>query len=297
MYILERRFIMVASNIYEKIATFFRMIKFSHSIFALPFALTSAFIASRGIPSFEKFLWIILAMVSARTSAMALNRIIDRDIDKLNPRTATREIPSGKVSLRDALILVFISIVLFVFSAWMLNPLCFKLSFVALAFIFLYSYTKRFTWASHFFLGFTISAAPVGAWLAITGEFNSRILLLGLSVMFWIAGFDILYAIQDIEFDRSYGLYSIPARFGINKSLWFARLCHIITWLLLLLSGIVFHLNYFYYLGVAIAGLILFYEHQLVRPNDLSKLNMAFFNMNGYLSVEIFIFTALSFLI
>lgn len=281
---------------FEKIVHYLRMIKFSHSVFALPFALSSAFIASRGFPPFEKFFWIIIAMVSARTAAMGLNRIIDRDIDRLNPRTASREIPAGKVSLWEALLMVFVSAILFLFSAWRLNPLCFKLSFVALAFIFIYSYTKRFTWFSHFILGITISAAPVGAWIAITGGFRPEILLLGFAVAFWIAGFDILYALQDIDFDRSHGLYSIPANFGTYKAIGISRLCHAITWSMLLVTGMVFELTMPFYIGVLIAGLLLFYEHRLVRPDDLSRLDAAFFNMNGYISIEIFIFTVLSFL-
>lgn len=280
----------------ERIATYLRMIKFSHSVFALPFALTSAFIASAGFPELEKFFWIIVAMVSARTAAMGLNRIIDRHIDKLNPRTSMREIPSGKVSLTEALLFVSVAIIVFIYSAWKLNPLCFKLSFVALGAIFLYSYTKRFTSLSHLFLGITISAAPIGAWIAVRGTLDPRILSLGLSVAFWIAGFDILYALQDIDFDRKYGLYSIPARFGIKKAIGISRLFHVISWALLFMTGILFKLNIWFFIGVFIAGVILFYEHRLVKPDDLRRLNMAFFNMNGYLSIAVFLFTLLSYI-
>lgn len=287
---------MTALRIFERFSTYLRMIKFSHSVFALPFALTSAFIASEGIPDLDKLFWIIIAMISARTSAMGLNRIIDRHIDKLNPRTASREIPSGKVSPSEASLLVLIAILLFIYSAWKLNNLCFKLSFIALAFIVIYSYTKRFTSLSHLFLGITISAAPLGAWIAIKGNLDVRILSLGFSVAFWIAGFDILYALQDIEFDRRYGLYSIPSRWGIKRAFVISRLFHIIAWSLLLMTGVLFKLNLWFFMGLILAGIILFYEHYLVRPEDLSRLNIAFFNMNGYLSIVVFVFTALSYL-
>ncbi len=280
----------------ERIATYLRMIKFSHSVFALPFALTSAFIASAGSPELEKFFWIIVAMVSARTAAMGLNRIIDRHIDKLNPRTSKREIPSGKVSLTEAVLFVSVAIIFFIYSAWSLNPLCFKLSFVSLGAIFLYSYTKRFTSLSHLFLGITISAAPIGAWIAIRGTFDPRILSLGLSVAFWIAGFDILYALQDIDFDRRYGLYSIPSRLGVKRAIGISRLFHVISWALLFMTGILFKLNIWFFIGVFLAGVILFYEHRLVKPDDLRRLNMAFFNMNGYLSIVVFLFTLLSYI-
>ncbi len=280
----------------ERIVTYLRMIKFSHSVFALPFALTSAFIASGGFPAPEKFFWIIIAMVSARTAAMGLNRIIDRHIDKLNPRTSMREIPSGKVSLIEAITFVSVAIVIFIYSSLRLNPLCFKLSFVALGAVFLYSYTKRFTSLSHLFLGITISAAPIGAWIAVTGTFDLRVLSLGLSVAFWIAGFDILYALQDIEFDRRYGLYSIPARLGAKRAIAVSRLFHVISWLLLFMTGILFKLNILFFIGVFLAGGILFYEHRLVKPDDLRRLNIAFFNMNGYLSIVVFLFTLLSYI-
>ncbi len=288
--------VLIRNRILERLSAYLSLIKFSHSVFALPFALTSAFIASGGVPPAEKFLWIIVAMVSARTSAMALNRIIDREIDRLNPRTSMREIPSGRVSLLEALGLVITSLIVFILSAWMLNDLCFRLSFVAILFILLYSYTKRFTWLSHFFLGFTISGAPIGAWLAVTGYFEPKILYLGFAVMFWIAGFDILYALQDREFDRKFGLYSIPAIFGVKSAITISRIAHMITWILLLITGIAFGLKGPYYIGLVIAGALLFYEHRLVRPDDLSRLDMAFFNMNGYLSIVTFLFTALSFL-
>lgn len=273
------------------------MIKFSHSIFALPFALTGAFIAAKGFPQVRVFFWIVVAMVSARTSAMGLNRVIDMKIDKANPRTSAREIPAGHIKVWETAVFVIVSLSGFVISAYMLNPLCFKLSGIAVFFIIFYSFTKRFTWASHFVLGVTISAAPVGAWIAVTGGFDVRILLLGFSVVFWLAGFDILYAFQDMEFDKKYGLYSIPSKFGIVRSLWLSRFCHLITWTLLLLSGMSFNVAWPYYIGVGITGMLLLYEHSLVKPDDLSKLNRAFFDMNGYISVTVFVFTALSYVI
>lgn len=281
----------------QKVSLYLRMIKFSHSIFALPFALTSAVIASEGIPPGKTLFWIIVAMVSARTAAMGLNRVIDREIDRANPRTARREIPSGKVRPVEAIIFVAISISLLVLSAYMLNPLCFKLSPLAIVFIILYSYTKRFTWLSHFILGITISAAPIGAWIAVTGSLDLRIIPMGIAVVFWLAGFDILYALQDIDFDRSYGLFSIPSRFGIKRSITLSRLCHLIAYLLLMYSGLVLHLSYPYYIGMMITAGLFIYEHSLVKPDDLSKLDMAFFNMNGYISVTVFLFTFLNFIL
>lgn len=284
-------------NLIDKSVLYLRMIKFSHSVFALPFALTSAFIAAGGLPRGRTLFWIVAAMVSARTMAMGLNRIIDRKIDRENPRTAGREIPAGKIQVPETALFIVVAMAAFVFSAYMLNPLCFRLSGVAIFFCFLYSFTKRFTWASHFVLGITISAAPLGAWIAVAGGFDPRILLLGLAVVFWLAGFDILYAFQDIEFDREYGLYSIPAIFGIAKSLWISRACHFSTWALLVFTGISFDMAFPFYIGVGLISLLLLYEHSLVRPDDLRKLNKAFFDMNGYISITIFFFTVLSYVI
>ena len=289
MQVVERK------NLFEKAVLYLKMIKFPHSVFALPFALTSAFIAARGIPEGRTLLWIVVAMVSARTTAMGLNRIIDRRIDEENPRTALRELPAGQLTVLETSVFVAIAMVTFELSAYMLNPLCFRLSFIALFFIALYSFTKRFTWASHFVLGITISAAPVGAWIAVTGGFETGILLLGFSVVFWLAGFDILYAFQDVEFDRRYGLYSLPLRFGITKSLWISRVCHTCTWVLLVCTGIFFGMTFPYYIGILITALLLIYEHSMVKPDDLSKLNRAFFDMNGYISITVFLFTVLSY--
>lgn len=284
------------TNLVKKAALYLRMIKFSHSVFALPFALTSSFIAAKGLPAANTLFWIIVAMVSARTAAMGLNRIIDRDIDKANPRTVNREIPSGIIKTWEGAVFVVLSTTVFLLAAYMLNPLCLKLSGIALMFMFLYSWTKRFTWLSHFVLGITISGAPVGAWIAVTGGFDERILLLGFSVVFWLAGFDILYALQDMDFDRLYGLHSVPRRFGIRPSLWISRLCHLATWLLLVLTGLEFSIPLPFYIGAAITAVLLLYEHLLVKPDDLSRLDKAFFNMNGYISITVFVFTAYSYI-
>lgn len=282
---------------FEKIALYLKMIKFSHSVFALPFAFTAALMAASGIPSAKQVFWIVVAMVSARSGAMGLNRIIDREIDAKNPRTANREIPSGKINVGSAVFFTVISLTVFVFSAYILNPLCLKLSPLAIAVLLLYSYTKRFTWLSHIVLGIAISAAPVGAWIAVRGTFNAEILPLAFAVIFWLAGFDVLYALQDIEFDRAHGLHSIPERFGIKDTLLFSRVFHLITWGLLAFTGIIFDLGIFYWIGMAAAGGLFIYEHSLVKHDDLSRIDMAFFNMNGYISITVFVFTLLDYLV
>lgn len=281
----------------EKITLYLKMIKFSHSVFALPFALTGAVIAASGIPSLMQLFWIVVAMVSARSGAMGLNRIIDRKIDAANPRTANREIPSGKIKTSNAVLFAMISFGVLIFAAYMLNPLCLKLSPLAIAVLFLYSYTKRFTWLSHFVLGIALSAAPVGAWIAVRGAFNSEILPMVFAVVFWLAGFDVLYALQDVGFDRAHGLRSIPEKFGIKDALLFSRIFHLITWGLLAFTGLIFDLGIFYWIGMTFTGGLFIYEHSLVKHNDLSRLDMAFFNMNGYISITVFIFTLLDYLV
>jgi len=285
------------NSISEKIRLYLGMIRFSHSIFALPFAFTGAIMAASGIPTPVQIFWIIVAMVSARSAAMGLNRVIDRKIDSANPRTREREIPSGRIRIRDAILFVSVSLVVFVLAAFMLNPLCLKLSPLALAVLFIYSYTKRFTYLSHFVLGIAISAAPLGAWIAVRGTIDIEIIPLGIAVVFWLAGFDTIYALQDIEFDRAHGLYSIPQRFGVRKALLLSRLFHSITMLLLIFTGILFDRGAFFWTGMAVAGLLFLYEHSLLKPHDLSRLNMAFFNMNGYISITVFVFTLVDYLI
>jgi 4-hydroxybenzoate polyprenyltransferase len=281
----------------EKISVYLRMIKFSHSVFALPFAFTSAVIAASGIPTVRQVFWITMAMVGARSGAMGLNRIIDRKIDSANPRTSSRELPKGIISVTEAGLFVLLSFCLMIVAAYMLNPLCLRLTPVAIIVLFIYSYTKRFTWASHFILGLAISAAPVGAWIAVRGTFDIEVLALAFAVVFWLAGFDVLYALQDMEFDGKYGLYSIPGRFGIRNSLYVARVFHAVTFSLLTINGFIFRLGGFYWAGMFIIAGLFIYEHSLVKEKDLSRLDMAFFNMNGYISVAIFMFTLVDFVI
>lgn len=283
--------------LFKKITDYLRFIKFSHSVFALPFAFTSAFIAANGIPGLEKLLWITVAMVAGRTGAMGMNRIIDRRMDALNPRTKNREIPRGVIKTWEALAFTLFAFALLVFAAYKLNPLCFKISPLVLFVLFTYSYTKRFTWLSHIVLGTALSLAPLGAWIAVKGTFDFQILPLCFAVMFWVAGFDVLYALQDVDFDKAQKLFSIPARFGINSSLWIARVFHIITIVLLLSLMPVFNLTVLYLIGVLISAGLLIYEHSLIKPHDLSKLDMAFFNMNGYIGITVFVFTLMNYII
>ncbi len=281
----------------QKVSLYLRMIKFSHSIFALPFAFTSALIAASGIPSLRQVFWITLAMVGARSGAMGMNRIIDRQIDTDNPRTAGREIPRGVVKVSEAIAFALLSFSLMIGAAYMLNPLCLMLSPIALGVLILYSFTKRVTWMAHLVLGIAISAGPLGAWVAITGSFDRMILPLVLAVIFWLAGFDILYALQDIEFDKHYGLFSIPQRFGIRRSLYIARFLHMIAFGLLVLNGVLFGRGKFYGTGMFIVAGLFLYEHSLIKEHDLTRLDMAFFNMNGYISMTIFIATLADYMI
>jgi len=270
------------------------MIKIAHSVFALPFAFTAAVLAASGLPSGRQIFWITVAMVGARSGAMGLNRIIDAKIDALNPRTCNREIPSGKISSGAALVFTVISFAVMTYAAYELNPLCLALTPAAIAILTVYSYTKRFTWASHIVLGAAIAGAPLGAWMAITGSVDIVIFPLVAAVVFWLAGFDILYALQDIDFDRKHGLHSIPERFGVKTALLFSRLSHAVTFVLFILTGFIFSLNYFYWVGLFIVFIMLVYEHSLVKADDLSRLDIAFFNMNGYISITIFLFTFLA---
>lgn len=281
---------------FEGIGLYLRMIKFSHSVFALPFAFTGALMAASGIPSPEQIFWIVIAMVGARSGAMGMNRIIDWKIDRDNPRTRQREIPSGKISLRDAALFTALSLIGFVIAAYNLNTLCLKLSPLAILILAFYSYTKRFTWMSHFVLGIAISLAPVGAWIAVKGTFDLAILPLSLAVVFWLAGFDVLYALQDVDFDTGSGLYSIPKIFGIKRSLLLSRSFHAVSVFFLLWAGFIFGRGIFYWTGMVIVTMLFLYEHSLVKDGDLSRLDMAFFNMNGYISVIVFLFTLTDYL-
>ncbi|MGA8491302.1 MAG: UbiA-like polyprenyltransferase [Terriglobales bacterium] len=268
------------------------MIKWEHSIFMLPFALCGAMLAANGLPSAHALAWIIVAMVTARSAAMAFNRLADASIDAANPRTQTRALPSGSLTPGFVITFVLVSCALFVFAASQLNRLSFILSPIALAIILLYSYTKRFTRWSHLVLGFAMGIAPSAAWIAVRGSLDPRILLLTAAVTFWGGGFDVLYACQDYEFDRQAELHSIPRYFGISKSLWIARLFHLLMIVLLASLIVVFGLGKLAIAGVVAVTLLLAYEHSLVSPQDLSKLNAAFFTMNGVISVVFFFFVA-----
>ncbi|BAI79821.1 4-hydroxybenzoate polyprenyltransferase [Deferribacter desulfuricans SSM1] len=275
----------------EKVISFFRMIKVEHTLFALPFAFTGAIIAAKGIPSIDKIFWIAVAMLGARSGAMGFNRVADAEIDAKNPRTANREIPAGKISKKEAIIYIIISFLLYFLAAYKLNPLCFKLSPIPVIIFILYSYTKRFTFLCHLILGIALGLAPMGAWVAITGSIDFRIVLLGVGVMFWVAGFDLIYAIQDIDFDREHNLFSIPRFIGIKNSIYLARAFHLIAFVLFLYAKFIFNLGILYLIGVILCGLFMIYEHSIIKPNDLSKLDMAFFNLNAYISLTIFVFT------
>jgi len=277
---------------FKKIKIFLEMIKFSHTIFALPFALTGALLAAGGLPSLRQIFWIVVAMVGARTAAMAMNRLIDAEIDARNPRTATRAIPAGLVSRGLTLCFTVASTALMLLAAQMLNPLCLKLAPIAIFFLLLYSYCKRFTALAHVVLGICLAAAPIGAWVAIRGTIDPPALVLGAVVLFWVAGFDILYALQDLDFDRSAGLHSIPVLLGVTGSIRTARIFHTIMIALLFTLYNFMHLGTFFLLGILAVIAMLTYEHWLLRNGDLTKLDAAFFNMNGYISVTIVTFTA-----
>ena len=283
---------MTVTGCFPKIRIFLDMIKFSHTVFALPFALTGALLAAGGFPSVRQTIWIILAMVGARTAAMAMNRLIDAEIDARNPRTSGRAIPAGLLGSGLTLFFIIASMALMLFSAAMLNPLCLKLSPIALFFLVLYSYCKRFTSLAHVVLGICLAAAPIGAWVAIRGQIEAPALVLGGVVLFWVAGFDILYALQDREFDRAAGLHSIPVLLGVNGSLWTARIFHLVMMGLLLGLFSIMHLGSMFMIGILVVAGMLLYEHWLLKDGNLDKLDAAFFNMNGYISVAILLFTA-----
>lgn len=268
------------------------MIKWEHSIFALPFALCGAMLAADGLPSVHQVAWIIVAMVAARSAAMAFNRLADSTIDAANPRTRSRALPAGALTSGSVATFVIVSCAVFVLAAWQLNRLAFLLSPVALGVVLLYSYTKRFTRWSHLVLGFALGIAPSAAWIGVRGSFDPRILLLTAAVTFWVGGFDVLYACQDYDFDRQEGLHSIPCYFGIEKSLWIARVFHVVMLLLLVSFVLEFGLGKLSIAGVIVVGLLLAYEHSLVSANDLGQLNAAFFTMNGVISVVFFGFVA-----
>ena len=273
---------------------YLELVKFSHTVFALPFALASMLVAAHGFPPVRIFGWILLAMVGARTAAMGFNRIVDRDIDALNPRTRNRELPSGKVSLSGAWFLVVASSLLFCFAAWQINVLALLLSPLTLAVLFFYSFCKRFTSYSHFVLGLCLGIAPVGAWVATRGQIGIPSGALCAAVLFWVAGFDIIYATMDIEFDKQAGLNSMVRKLGVARALNFAKILHAAFAANLVLFGILARLDAIYFGAVALIAGFLVYEHALVKPTDLRRVNAAFFTVNGVIAVFFLVAVALS---
>ena len=278
----------------SRIRTVLEMIKFEHSVFALPFAMTGALLAARATthswPALRQILWIIVAMVGARSAAMTMNRIADLRYDRENPRTASRALATGALSVSFAWVFTIVAATLLVVAAWQLNPLALKLSPVALAILFFYSYTKRFTSWSHLVLGVCLGISPAAAWIAITGALDLRMLILCAAVTLWVGGFDVLYACLDIEYDRRAGLYSIPKRFGIARALLMARAMHVVMVALLAWLAASFSLPWPAWTGIAVVGALLGYEHSLVKPNDLTRMNAAFFAVNGYISLLFLLF-------
>jgi 4-hydroxybenzoate polyprenyltransferase len=281
----------------RKTVLFLGLIKFSHTVFALPFALMAAILAADGIPSSRTLFWILVAMVGARSGAMAMNRLADHALDALNPRTRDRALPTGLLRRREVIIFTIASFALFLFAASQLNPLCLKLAPFAMAVLILYPYTKRFTSLSHLLLGVALALAPLGAWIAVTGGVAAAPAVLGLAVLFWVAGFDILYAMADIDFDRTAGLHSIPARFGPAGAMAISRAFHGLTILLLFLLVFLSDLRLLYLTGVIVAAGLLLYEHLLVIRHGLKRLDAAFFAANGLLSIALFCFTLLDILL
>ena len=281
-----------ARRLLRSLRTTLEMIQVEHSVFALPFALIGALLAARGWPTAQQLFWIVVAMVGARSAAMSFNRLIDRRLDALNPRTANRALPTGLLSARFVLVFALLSSAVLVFAAYRLNPLALRLSPVALAILFVYSYTKRFTMVSHLVLGFCLGIAPAAAWIAVRGTLEPAILLLTAAVTLWTAGFDILYACQDVDFDRRIGLHSVPQRWGIRRALQVSSALHILMVMVLFWLAWLERLGWLSLGGVAAAGLLLIYEPRLVKPHDLSRLDAAFFNTNGWIGILLLVFWA-----
>lgn len=281
-------------TVLRKIALLLEMIKFKHTVFALPFAFIGAFLGAGGVPGPFVFLWVVLAMVGARTCAMGFNRIVDRKFDRANPRTASRALPAGDVLLWEAWVMVIAAGGLFFFASYMLNDLTLAISPLALFLTLLYSLTKRFTWFCHVVLGVALAFSPLGGFVAVTGSLQGFPWPLSLGVLFWVAGFDMVYACLDAKFDRDAGLYSIPAHFGKKGAFRFAGFCHIVAFSLFAVTGILMALNIFYFMGIVLTGCALFYQHWLVDPDDLGRINMSFFTMNGFISVTLFCATWLA---
>ncbi len=279
---------------FRKIGILLEMIKFKLTIFAMPFAFIGAFLANRGAPDLIVFFWIILAMVGARTCAMGFNRIVDKQFDKENPRTANRAIPAGDVSLLESWAMVVIAGLLFFFACYSLNALTLMLAPLALGLTLFYSYTKRFTSLCHVVLGVALAFSPLGGWVAVTGSLSDYPIFLSLGVLFWVAGFDTIYACLDADFDMKKGLYSLPSRLGRERAFKLAVGFHVLAFVLFALTGVQADLNYFYFVGVFFTACALFYQHLIVNPRDLTRINAAFFSMNGFISVILFVSTWLS---
>ena len=279
---------------FKKIAILLEMIKFEHTVFALPFAFMGAFLAKGGVPDAATFGWVVLAMVGARTSAMGFNRIADREFDLKNPRTADRAIPANLVSLTESWAMVIIASALFFFACYNLNQLTLILSPFALGLTFFYSITKRFTWLCHVVLGVALAFSPLGGWVAVKGSLTDYPFVLSAGVLFWVTGFDAVYACLDADFDRKAGLYSLPARFGRKNAFRLAVCAHVIAFILFTLTGVYSGLNFFYYIGIAFTGAALFYQHIVVNSKDLSRIQDSFFTMNGLISLTLFVATWLS---
>ncbi len=277
----------------EKFRLFLGLIKFKHTVFALPFAYLGMMMARKSWPSWGVFFWVTAAMVGARTAGMTLNRILDRAMDAKNPRTSNRPTVTGEISVPVAWGGVVLSLAVFFFSAWILNPLCFRLSPFALIFLVGYHAVKRFSFLCHFTLGATLAIAPMGGWIGATGSFAWQSVPLSLAVLFWVAGFDILYSLQDMDFDRAYGLHSIPARFGQHRALQVSRYCHLATVIFLILFGLVLWLGALYWVGCAVAAILLKIEHGLVGDGNLEKINTVFFTINGWIGILLLIFSFL----
>ncbi len=272
-------------------------IRFEHSIFALPFAYLGMILAAGGLPTLWQFIWITVAMVAARTVAMSANRLIDREMDAVNPRTATRALPARLLRPSDMLGMAIVSLAVFFLAAYMLNPFAFALSPIAALIIITYSYAKRFTWFGHYWLGFSDGIAPAGGWIGVAGALPPEAIILALAVTLWVAGFDLIYQCVDYDFDLPHNLHTIPVKWGVAAALRWARVTHLLTIACLVTLGVMMGLMWLYYVGVLIAAALLAWEHSLVRANDLSRVNVAFFNINGVIAIIVFVFTAAAVLV
>ncbi len=281
----------------NKLGKFLSMIDFNHTLFGLPFAYLGAFLAVSGIPSLAQLFWITVAMFGARSAALCLNRLIDRAIDRANPRTAGWVLPAGELPVTGVWFLVIVFFVILFWAAAHLNPLCVKLAPLAVIILWIYSYTKRFTWWCHLLLGMAVGIGPVGGWIAVTGRFEWQPLLLWMAVAGWVAGFDTMYACQDIEFDRNHGLFSIPARFGATGALIFSAAFHLSTVIFLIINGLVMQLGIWYFIGIAFTAILLLYEHIIVTPANLARVNFASFRINHYVGLIIFVMTLIDILV